>query len=200
MNHMEVDMAYRVAKKYELVDLSQLVGVDFYHLEHYHPYDSDDYRFSSSQTSRKENPFEVRFDQNKELHPNSENWGLIQYPLEVLPHSPKSSTLKTPKRSRKISEWPLFILLVILTRTQIVWDGLLLSVINLIKAARRCLFHFRFYALWSHRAKVVREAVRGQSFVCWPRLLRALWINRTSAQTKKEKSSLNGVRTRTKSQ
>jgi hypothetical protein len=162
MNHMEVDMAYRLAKRYKLMDLGQLTGHDFYHLEHHHP-------LRGRKVARRWNPSEVRFDDDKVLHPNSEKWGLIQYPLEALPYPRDPSKVEAATFGQPRLGFPVFILLVLFSGTQIVWD----VAIKRLK---------REYALWNHRARVAWNTVREQPLVSWPRVLMSLWAQRQSRQ------------------
>jgi hypothetical protein len=80
---MEVDLAYRLASKYALVDIGKEVGYDFYHLEHY------DHK-TPRKTPRMMNPMVT---ENLLFHPNNEKWGLVNnalqlssYPLRDSPH------------------------------------------------------------------------------------------------------------------
>lgn len=68
---MEIDMAFRLQKKYPLVNLGPIVGCDFYHLEHYDP-------SLPRKTPRKRNPM-IR--EGLSLFPNESTWGLVNYPL-----------------------------------------------------------------------------------------------------------------------
>src|SRR5207249_10629851 len=78
MNGMETNMINRLLRKYEVVKLGKLVNYDFYHLEHYHPRTT-----RKSSTHRKVNPH-LPFSRPDTSYPNSENWGLMEYPLRQL--------------------------------------------------------------------------------------------------------------------
>lgn len=171
MDDMESDMAARLMEKYKMVDLGKIVNYDFYHLDHYHP------RRSRSPTTqhRKLNP---EFYKPSVFHPNNKDWGLIQYPLEVLHCSPTRGGVETGTLDQPRSKWLAFTLLLLSTGAQIAWDNLLLS----LKPA------WKFLSVWRYRAGVAWETVRGQPLISWPRLLRQLWIEKKSSQIRQQKT------------
>ena len=158
MNAMEVDLAYRLAQEYELVDLGEIIGLDFYHLEHYHP-------LKMRYTSRKTNPYEVMIDKDKVFHPNSADWGLASYCLEVLPYSLDRNRPETTTLDQSVTDRLAFMVLLLCTGIQIAGDRLM----NLV----RC---------WKRRAAIAWNTVQGQSVVEWPGLLMKLWTERWSGK------------------
>jgi hypothetical protein len=111
MNEMEVEMVDRLRQRYKLIDLGQIVGYDFYHLEHYHPRGPH----RSSPHRRVNAP-----KHGGAFHPNEKAWGLAKYPLHPYP-SPSGIAVSSscdwggPERLR-------FALLLLLVRAQIVFD------------------------------------------------------------------------------
>ena len=181
MNEMESDMAARLmGSKHKMVNLGKLADYDFYHLGHNHP--KETYEASAN---RQVNP--KRWHELDEewcpavLHPNSENWGLIQYPLEALAYSRIGSISKTGKSNLGVLEWLYFIFLMLCTGVQIAWDSLLLW----FRAALRS--SLSYFSVWMHRARVAWKTVCGQPLIGWPRLLIELWIESKSVQIRQQK-------------
>jgi hypothetical protein len=178
MNEMESDMAARLMERYKMVDLGKLVDYDFYHLSHYHPR-----AIVRARAHRKLNPkrwHEVDLNYKPgDITPNSENWGLIQHPLGVLSYSRICSELGTRMRGEPLMNWLLFILLLIITGAQIIWDSLIMA----LRSTWRFLFHFS--SVWTHRSRVAWQAVYREPLISWPRLLTRLWHERKSAQIQK---------------
>jgi len=166
MNAMEVDMAFRLMEKYQMVDLGKLVNFDFYHLEHYHPL-----AVRKSSTYRKGN---VEFwKQSNDFHRNAKDWGLVQYPLEALPHC-GSMTIETIGQQR--FAFPGFLLLMCLVGSELAWDSLVLS-------SRST------YALWARRARIAWRSVLGLPLVRWPSTLRKLWAGRTIRLSSRQRNT-----------
>ena len=120
---METDMILRLMQReHTVVDLGKLVDYDLYHLEHYTP------RIDwPEDASRKANP---AIDLNNppedlEFHPNSEDWGGIQYPLEVVAYSPDEGDVETVALDQSRSSWLGFTLLLLSSGVLMVWDKLL---------------------------------------------------------------------------
>ena len=153
VNVMEVDMISRLIRKYQMVDLGTLVDYDFYHLEHYHPW-------SVRGTSCKRNP-----EQPNVFHPNSKDWGLVEYPLEILPAHASGFRVKNVVLGHRPIHFLLFLLMLVSTGTEMAWD------VPMKQLKRQ-------YSIWSHRARVAREACRGMSLIRWPRILLILWMAR----------------------
>ncbi len=166
MNAMEVDMIGRLTTKYELVNLGQLVNYDFYHLEHYHPL-----KLRSSSTHRKVNP-ELHNTGEITLNPNGLNWGLVQHPLEILPHLRDHKMVEIKTQEVLPLKWLSFWFLAVSTGTQIVMD----EVVKPIKAA---------YVVWRRRAHIAWETIHREPFLMWPRLLANLWKEKSSQRQKR---------------
>jgi hypothetical protein len=163
MNDMEINMITRLMKKYELVNLGQLVNYDFYHMEHYHPL-----VLRSSSTHRKVNP-EHLYTQTDILHPNGPDWGLVKYPFEKLPYSRGANEIETVPLEWSPFKWLSFILLLLFTGAQIAGDMLVKPFIT-------------GYVIWMRRALVAWETVHGQPLVSWPRHLASLWVRKKREQ------------------
>jgi hypothetical protein len=83
MNEMDPEMGERLGAKYKLIDLGEVVGYDFFHLDHYHPLN-----VRTSSAYRKVN---ARPDP-KGINPNGDGWGLRQYDLPLQSADAKSTT------------------------------------------------------------------------------------------------------------
>ena len=76
---MEGDLALRLGQKHQIVEFSQFVGYDFYHLEHYS--NLTDYKDRNGPaTSRKKNT--PKFE-GLSYQENSKGWGLMDYGLGI---------------------------------------------------------------------------------------------------------------------
>jgi hypothetical protein len=168
MNVMEIEMISRLIEKYKMMDLGKIVNYDFYHLDHYHPWKS-----RSSTTHRKENPFNYR---EKSFKPNGEKWGLIQYPLELLPVSPNNINSKIVNTNRSISDLSRFILLFLRVGPQIAGDVLMPSIGKVGRIKQKRIYHV--YFIWKSRIRTVRKILRGQRLLSWPRILTKLLIEK----------------------
>ena len=171
-NWMEVDMILRLAKKYTIVDLGKLVNYDFYHLDHfrfYSPFETTSFSALSIRSFHNHmiNPVIDLSKPPSEFHPNSAHWGLMQHPLEVIHISPERGRVETETLEQPRFNRLSFVLLLLSTVTQTVWDGLIRAFL-------------RTYLLWRHRAIVAWEGVRGQPLTSWPRILTSLWNQRQS--------------------
>ena len=155
MNDMEIEMANRLMSKYPMIDLGRLVDYDFFHLDHYHPRGS-----RSSSTHRKVNGDAAA---SRGYQPNGDGWGLADFPLVLAPSSRPAGSAAV--RSM-IVEAPLFALRVGYTAIRVAFD----------RAA------YPFIPTWRRRARLAWAAVRGQSLVRWPALLRKIWVERPSAR------------------
>lgn len=158
MNGMEANMMRRLMSKYPMVDLGRMVGHDFYHLEHYHPW-----AVRKTSTHRKVNPH-VPFSEPDEMNPNGGAWGLAAYPLSVASSVRQCDVLPSPTilptlwRAR-------FLSLLMVVGAQGVCDGV-------VKAAR----------VWKTRADTAWRAIEGRPLLIWPRLLRDLWVAKRAAR------------------
>jgi hypothetical protein len=157
-----------MGSKHKMINLGKLTNYDFYHLGHNLPQAT--YQVSAN---RKVNPKRWHeLDEEwvpPELQPNSEDWGLIQYPLEVQHYSSNNNLPNTAERSRIVLRWPFFVFLLVTAGPQIIWDTLVLS----IKATERGLIHFA--RVWGRRATLVWVTIRGQPLASWKNLLFELW-------------------------
>ncbi len=158
-NWMETEMALRLMQRgYKVVDLGKLVNYDFYHLEHYLP----GIPWAGYASNRRQNPLiDLENPPVPEFHPNSAEWGLIQYPLEIATYWITQANGEIATREEQQFKWPRFLLLLLSTGILIVWDKMLIVVY-----------------LWKHRFNVVWDAVRGQSINNWPGKLKRIWIER----------------------
>jgi hypothetical protein len=122
MNRMEIDMIHRLTKKYTPVHVEDYMDCDFYHLEHYHPH-------KTSTTYRKMNPSE----DSNDFHPNSENWGLIQFPLNVEHYSPSSQMSKPREDLPRMVERVVFLILILCTGVLTSLDKLKFFIISRVR-------------------------------------------------------------------
>lgn len=146
MNAMETSLVRRLQHEYELVNLGILVGYDFYHLEHFHPSVP-----RKSSHYRKVNPSWLS-ETPQPVHPNSANWGLSEYALEILP-------CRGLNRASFDGARP---------RGEIVGFTTMLAALSVPLAIDAVQGYLR---VWQHRAKTVRQLVNGQPFSKWPRVL-----------------------------
>ncbi len=162
MGYMEIDMIHRLSYKYKLIHLEDYLECDFYHLEHYHP-------FIPRIINRKINRFKTN-----SFHPNDENWGLIQYPLQVIPYS--SNNINAIKVKDKIHP-PLkllaFNIFMIYTKIRIYLDNLILSK----RSGMRGRFTI-FVLQWWYRWRVICDTVYGKPLETWTLLLKKRWADR----------------------
>lgn len=158
MNSQEINMINRLMRKYAMVDLGKLIDYDFYHLEHYHSLE-----LRRSSRYRKVNP-DLQFLNPDRMDPNGADWGLIRHSLEILPFNGKIGKAVGLK---PLFEVPGVVLLASVAGAQFVWDSLILASLGA-----------EGYALWSRRAGIAWETVRGESVIRWPRLLMTLWKQR----------------------
>jgi hypothetical protein len=170
MNEMESDMAARLMSKYKMVNLGELVDYDFYHLSHYHP--RAVYQAAAHRKVNTKKGHEKGDTQPPPLHPNSEDWGLLRHPLEVMRCSAKNGRSKTSWGREILIERPIFILLLLAAGIQSLWDNRA----DLFHAIRQ--FSFSSAHDWRRRTRVAWGAVRGQHLFRWPRLLLRVWMER----------------------
>ena len=168
---METDMMLRLMQRgYTVFDLGKLVNYDFYHLEHYPPTVP-----RSAYTERKANPgFDLTNPpEDLQFHPNSEDWGLVKYPLEVVSYSRSQAGARTEALAAPPFKWLAFTLLLLSAGLQIACDSLVLRA-------------SRFVGRWKQRAGVVWKAVRGQPVTSWLGVLKSLWVERQSRLRQRE--------------
>jgi hypothetical protein len=161
MNDMEIDMSARLMTKYPMIDLGQLVGYDFYHLDHYHPRGP-----RSSSSHRRVNAQRPREDRG--LRPSGEHWGLAAETFDVGPVTWCKSTVR-PSRLTAFGV-PAFL-------ARAAWLGLAVQV-------DRTVYHDlpAFRRRWTRRAVLAWDAVTGKPLTQWPGRLRKLWVDRPSAK------------------
>jgi Glycosyl transferase family 2 len=184
MNEMESDMAARLmGGKHKMVNLGILVDYDFYHLGHYHP--NAIYQASAHRQVNTKKWHELDEEWSPTvLHPNSEDWGLIQYHLAVMRYSSNSTLFNKGLHGCTILKWPFFILLLMTTGMQMVWDVLDRSLREKLEAAKRGFTYF--VRTWGHRTRLVWKTIRGQPLITWKRLLLELWMDKWNSRMQRK--------------
>lgn len=167
-NWMEVDMILRLMQNNKITDLGRLTAYDFYHLEHYDPRTSLQARIHA-----KKNPDFTPGTRIRQLNPNGAEWGMITYPLEIKPWSSFRAGAEPMDIEAEHLKLPAFFFLILTTWTETVFDNLILYLQD-------------FWSVWKTRRLVAREAIQGEPFIKWPRLLVMLWMQRKSAKKKVE--------------
>lgn len=159
---MEIEMIYRLTKKYSLVHWEKNFDCDFYHLEHYHPAKQ---RITSRRMNREE--FGGAF------RANGDDWGLIKIPLDAISYSGSKDDVKMvpvePTRLKRLA----FLASLLPIGILMVWDNLL----TLIRSSLR-----KFLVRWTLRASVAWTSVRGHPVSMWPGILRGLWQQRLASK------------------
>jgi len=169
MDWQEVDMILRLTPKYTLVNLGELTDHDLYHLDH-----GPARAAWSANRNRKTNPARDLDNRPEKLYPNGENWGLVQYPLEVLhQENAPADAFNSPR-----FKWLSFAFLLMISGAQIAWDKLIFLLIGM----RWFLFAS---STWKNRVRVVRGTVSGRPLLSWPGLLLTRWIERRSYQNQR---------------
>ena len=166
MDWQEVDMMLRLTPKYTLVNLGELTDHDLYHLDHAHPLGAWE-----AARDRKCNPVRDLDNRPTELYPNSENWGLNQYDLEILPPLIIDESNET-RSVRQESKWLSFSAIVLFSGVQIAADSLILAVRLLFVRPKAT------YVTLKRRLHAAIETVSGQPIMRWPRLLTTRWSQR----------------------
>lgn len=162
MNAMEENMIVRLINKdYKVLNWGKLVGYDFYHIEHYHSL-----ALRSSSTHRKVNITDSFFE-SALLNPNGPEWGLVRYPFEKLPYSPKSTRVTRTTLYSQLLNWLGFFFILLFSVVQIALDVLIKP-------------FAMGYIVWMRRGRAVWETVHDKPFGRWPRLLTTLWTERKS--------------------
>lgn len=158
MNGMEANMMHRLMEKYPMVDLGSMVGHDFYHLEHYHPW-----AVRKTSTHRKVNPH-LPFSAPNTMNPNGEAWGLAAYPFSVASSVRQGDVPPSP------------------TILPTLWRARFLSLMMIVGAQRVCDAVVNAARVWKTRAATAWRAVNGRPLLIWPRLLHDLWVARRTAR------------------
>jgi hypothetical protein len=179
MDWQEVDMILRLTPKYTLINLGELTDHDLYHLDHGPPRAA-----WSTNRNRKTNPVRDLDNRPEEFYPNDKNWGLNQYPLELLPYSTDQAGIKAGIFNPSPFKWPSFILLLLLSGVQIIGDKLIirLGIERFSRWAGPIWWSLFASSTWKNRAQIARETVAGQPLTSWPRLLRTRWNERRHFQ------------------
>ena len=159
MNGMEANMMHRLMKKYPMVDLGSVVGHDFYHLEHYHPW-----ALRKPSTHRKVNPH-LPFWEPDLMNPNGESWGLAAYALQAT---------ATPTNRGDVAHIP--------SPLPALWRGRFLTLMMAIAFQVFCDDAVNAASGWRRRAMTAWCAVKGRPLLLWPRVLRELWIAKRAAR------------------
>ena len=154
MNGMEANMMHRLMKKYPMADLGSLVGHDFYHLEHYHPW-----ALRKTSTHRRVNPH-LPFREPDRMNPNGEAWGLTAHGLPEAARSTRQGG--APSRAAPVAQ---YLLLTALVDAQGMFDRAV-----------------RAFGTWRMRATTAWLAVEGRPLPAWPRLLHDLWVAKRAAR------------------
>jgi hypothetical protein len=172
MDWMEVDMILRLSPKYTLINLGELTDHDIYHLDH------GPARVAwSTQRNRKWNPVRDLDNLPEEVYPNSENWGLTQYPLEVLPAVlPEAAQAKTLDPPR--FKWLAFFLLLLMGGVPVALDNIIIKLQRLRPLFLRIWWLLFAPSTWKNRIQSVRDTVSGQPLASWPKLLMTRWSQR----------------------
>jgi hypothetical protein len=161
MNDMEINMINRLTHKYKLINLGRIVGYDFYHLEHYHPWvprKSSVYRRTNAYSAGRRVAF----------HPNKEYWGLQRHSLMVDSYPSFDNNRLVSQRDWRARDEVLFLLLVLFVKTQIACDNVF---VPLADAATR----------WNSRRQKAWMAIRGEPILQWPHALLEFWRKRGAA-------------------
>jgi hypothetical protein len=186
MDSMEYDLILRLTKKNIFVNLGEIVDYDFFHLDHEIP--RKPLRYGRN---RKTNPVRTLDNPPARINPNGKNWGLIQYPLVVIPYPVDPMRIKEGSIFRPWSEWLGYITAVFISSMQLFFDfmivgcqktfgqiirGLPIIKDKLIQITIRFWRLFLAPSTWKNRARVAGETISGQPLYNWPRLLFIRWI------------------------
>lgn len=173
MGKMEENMVKRLMRKHPLVNFGEIVGYDFYHLEHYHPFAR---RKSSAHRKSNRDLAGVVVDD-----PNGSDWGLAEYAFETFPAcAPSTGTAHTLNTAQGTSRFTFFGLLVMLG-VQMALDRLYL----LSRSAFRLVL--RQSSVWLHRAAVLLRIVSERRIAEWPAAVSELRAARNGAHDGREK-------------
>jgi hypothetical protein len=195
MDWQEAEMILRLTPKYTLVNLGELVNHDLYHLDHVLV---DPLKPLRAGRNRKVNPSRMLDNRPEKVYPNSENWGLTQYPLEVLPYPRDQVNTNEVRSVWSRLRWLAFLNALLISSAQIAADHMVMGLRRATKRANRLAviikgklnrlgvkgwWSFLAPSIWRHRLRVLGKTISGQPFVTWPRLLFERWMNRRSNRT-----------------
>jgi hypothetical protein len=147
-NWMEVEMIMRLRKRYPLVDFGEVVDRDFYHLEHRNPRTFVGRR----DLGHRINTFEAGPAESLPYRPNSDQWGMAGFALVLV------GGKATGQPAERWYDSLLFGRLLAYAGMQ---SGVDFVYVPVIKAKRR----------WAKRTERVRELVRGEPMLAWPKVL-----------------------------
>ena len=167
-NWMEADMILRLIQSYKIVNLGEMTDYDFYHLEHYNPRAAANTRIHG-----KKNLDLTPGETPNQMNPNGENWGMINYPLNILQQAPTpiSKRLNSKEDGQGIIRSWLLLSLVTVVETE--YDNLYLAI-------------QRAWIIWKRRTLLAEEKIRGEPIFRWPGLFFELWNERKSSKKKIE--------------
>jgi hypothetical protein len=166
MGGMEGNMIARLMKKYPMVDLGKIVGYDFYHLEHYHPW-----VLRAPWANRPGNDDFYRRESGLRLiNPNGGSWGFRDYQLDRT-YPSRGSRTKSEVATQSRLQLP-YTFWIFSVGAQIFIENFLLWLRNL----PRCIADWGKIG-W-HRATVVWATVRGRPLSLWPQALKSRWMEK----------------------
>lgn len=184
---MEVDIILRLKEKYAVVDLGKLVNYDFYHLDHYQLRASWSAVLHPRAKSAKSNPYILNLETPPTLlHPNSKDWGLGCYPLEIVGYSPNCHHFERAGSRDLRSSGMGFTALLFSCGSRMLWDRLNVVLFVLLNRAGR--FVLPLYRDWRRRARVAWETICDEPSTSWPGLLVKLWITKRRNRLQQKKN------------
>jgi hypothetical protein len=173
INWMEVDMILRLESKgYEFVNLGRLIDHDIYHLDHIHPLA----HWGAKGRVRRENPYRDRANPPTRAFPNSENWGLANEDVPVVPFESRLELAETAVQATRHPRWGSYMSSVGVLAARNASDRVLLGLLAVAMAGPRLLLSLSPQLRES--ASGYRDALRGRSVLQWPRLAREHWTDR----------------------
>lgn len=162
MGAMETNMIGRLMRKYPIVDLGRLVGHDFYHLEHHHPW-----AVRSCWAGRRPNDDRAKMGSALDhMNPNGPGWGLVDHAIPLAP--PAGAGGRSPISDGDTDRRAAVPLLL--------WVGALAAAELLLVRASTLPSRLRSAVrVWVHRVAVARSTIRGRPISEWAGLLRKRW-------------------------
>jgi hypothetical protein len=160
-NWMETEMIMRLSAFHPVINLGKKTNFDFYHLEHYTPTS----HFPKRPHEIK-NPKAKILMPSKNLQPNNPDWGLFQYPLELMPISAEKVSL--PWKTSPLKEWSSLIGLIVISGIQMVRDEVLFAGYKTVQLGKTGF----------HKLLTLRKALEGHSLIQWPGLIIQLFNGR----------------------
>jgi len=163
-NWMETEMICRLGSRCTMVDLGELTDDDFYHLEHYHP--------RTKLTGRRHPVKNAAVNlalPHDVFHPNTDAWGLRDYPLTLQRGLSAARAGKSAVEARRFREDAAFIAAMGRLAWGIVYDPAVA-------------FLTVQYRVASRRIQVVWRELRGQPITEWAGAVWRLWNTRSAAR------------------